>query len=413
MSVHVAPQFRSNLASVALLCDTGRDVVFSKDGVKIINAASQQTEYSGTRVGNTYQMRIRINGVSSQASQAIVVAVAKPASAQSPVPQQPQISKASQLLQYDLPVRILLWHCRLAHASASRLFEAVHKVHITGTGIPVETPLKDYDNAIAGCQSCALGKARLPPHHARPMPDNKSSSAPLEKIHYDIKTIRKRSWGNNYYAGIVVCDKTREKFCLPMPRRSDTSAKLTKFNREVTLLRQLSTSVIHLDRGGEQRGAEFQEYLANCRIKPEYTSPGDSAANGVAERAIEIIEGAANTMRIHGGLPTAAWAELYCTACFLESYLPTSANPGKKSPYEMRHNKPKDVSFLRTIGTEAIVYIMPKDRRAQEDRGLRGKLVGYSTTSRCYRVKMDGSGTVRESAHVTLNRLEVTCTHTS
>ena len=186
-----------------------------------------------------------------------------------------------------------------------------------------------------------------------------------------------------------------------MTRRSDTPSKLTKFDREVTRLRQLSTKVIHLDRGGEQRGADFQEYLASCRIRPEYTSPGDSAANGVAERAIEIIEGAANTMRIHGGLPTTAWAELYCTACFLESYLPTSANPGKKSPYEMRFNQPKDVSFLRTIGSEAILYIMPKDRRAQEDRGLRGKLVGYSTTSRCYRVKIDGSSSVRESAHVT------------
>jgi len=198
-----------------------------------------------------------------------------------------------------------------------------------------------------------------------------------------------------------VDDYTREKFALPMTRKSDTSAKLTKFDKEVVRPRQCTTKIIHLDRGGEQRGAEFQEYLANCRIKPQYTSPGDSAANGVAERAIEIVEGAANTMRIHGELPTTAWAELYCTACFLESYLPTSANPGKKSPYEMRHHQPKDVSFLRTVGTECVVYTMPKNRRAQEDRGLRGKLVGYSTLSRCYRVKIHGSGMIQESAHVT------------
>ena len=45
--------------------------------------------------------------------------------------------------------------------------------------------------------------------------------------------------------------------------------------------------------------------------------------------------------------------------------------------------------------------ILPISDSAQEDRGLRGKLVGYSTTSRCYHVKIDGSTTVRESAHVT------------
>ena len=129
LSVHVAPQFRSNLASVALLCDTGRDVVFSANGVKIVNPVTQQTEYHGSRVGNTYQMRIRIDGVSSQAS--LAFAVAKPASAQASVPQQPQISKASQLLQFDLPIRILLWHCRLAHASASRLGKARLPPHYT------------------------------------------------------------------------------------------------------------------------------------------------------------------------------------------------------------------------------------------------------------------------------------------
>ena len=389
MSVHVAPQFRSNLASVALLCDTGREIHFSKDGVKIVNPDTQQVEYNGDRVGNTYQLRIRLTGSSSHASQAVAQ------------PQEVTVTKASQLKRYDTPTLIRLWHCRFPHPSACRLYEAVHGVHITGTGIPTDTPLKVYEDAIAGCKSCALGKARLPPHHGKAVPDHKSTQAPLEKIHYDIKTINKRSWGNNFYAGIVVDDYTREKFCLPMTRKSDTSAKLTGFNKEVVRPRQCDTKAIHLDRGGEQRGAEFKDYLSNCRIKPEYTSPGDSAANGVAERAIEVVEGGANTMRVHGNLPTTAWAELYGSTCFLESYLPTSANPGKKSPYEMRHNKSKDVSFLRTIGTECVVYTMPKDRRAQEDRGLRGKLVGYSTTSRCYRVKIDGSTTIRESAHVT------------
>jgi len=129
-----------------------------------------------------------------------------------------------------------------------------------------------------------------------------------------------------------------------------------------------------------------------------YTSPGDSRGNGVAERA---IESGANTYRVHGGLSVAAWAELYDTTCFCENFLPTSANPDKKSPREMLHGEPQDVSFMRTPGTECVVFIHPKHRRAQEDRGVRGKLVGYSSESRTYRVKPHGSSRIMESAHVT------------
>ena len=304
------------------------------------------------------------------------------------------------LASFNVQTKIRLWHQRFPHPSAARLYEAIHGGHILGTGIPKDTPFQQYEEAIAGCKSCALGKARLSPHHAKKLPDNKSSTLPHQHLHFDIKTINKRSWGNNYYVGLLVDDFTREKTALPLRYKSEAAAALTAFNKEVTRPRQYTTKTIKVDRGGEQRGADFKDYLSKCRIQPQYTSPGDSAANGVAERSIEVVEGGANTMRIHGGLPAASWAELYSTTCFLESYLPTSANPGKKSPHEMRFQAPKDVSFLRTIGTECTVYTLPKHRRAQEDRGVNGKLVGYSTNSRCYRVKLPNSARIVESAFV-------------
>ena len=187
----------------------------------------------------------------------------------------------------DTPSKIRLWHQRFPHPSASRLYEAVHNEHIINTGIPIDTPLRVYEDALGDCVSCALGKARLTPHYARPVPTNKSSQQPLQKIHYDIKTISKPSWGNNYYTGIAVDDFTREKFSLPMRLKSDTAEKLTEFDNEVTKPRQCNTKHIHCDRGGEQRGAKFGNYLSTCKVQVEYTSPGDSAANGVAERAIE------------------------------------------------------------------------------------------------------------------------------
>ena len=118
------------------------------------------------------------------------------------------------------------------------------------------------------------------------------------------------------YAGILVDDFTREKFCLPIRHKSDTATALINFNMRVTLPRQCSTRSFRCDHAGEMRGLDFRMYLSQCRILPEYTSPGDSRGNGVAERTIEIIESSANTYRVHGGFSVAAWAELYQTTCF-------------------------------------------------------------------------------------------------
>ena len=59
---------------------------------------------------------------------------------------------------------------------------------------------------------CVKGKAKLPAHHRLPHSDNKHSNQPLERLHYDVKTINKRSWGNSLYAGLVVDDYILESY---------------------------------------------------------------------------------------------------------------------------------------------------------------------------------------------------------
>ena len=92
---------------------------------------------------------------------------------------------------------------------------------------------------------------------------------------------------------------------------------------EVTQPRQWNTKVIRLDRAGKHRGVSFKEYCASHQIKPDFNSPGDSRGNGIAERAIQAIEDAANTYRVQMDLPVAAWGELYNTACICTFYLPS------------------------------------------------------------------------------------------
>ena len=55
------------------------------------------------------------------------------------------------------------------------------------------------------------------------------------------------------------------------------------------------------------------------------------------------------SLRVHAGLPQAAWGELVSSACFIHKRLPTTANNDNESPYEIFHNAVPDLSVIRVI----------------------------------------------------------------
>ena len=88
-------------------------------------------------------------------------------------------------------------------------------------------------------------------------------------------------------------------------------------------------------------------------VKQELTNAKSPELNGVAERALGVIQNAALAARIqapiffpHVELPPSEthWAEAVHWACEALNRTATTANPGSKSPYEMWHGKPAPAS---------------------------------------------------------------------
>ena len=383
--VAVAPDFDTNLLSVAQLTKQGVNVEFTDKSVIIKDRATAAPLYTGPRVGDSYQMRIKLPHKVHTRGRANFGS-----------------RKDTAIKHLNNKQLIMLWHRRLPHPSASRLHRAVHKYHITGTGINVNTPIGVYQEVISQCAACAKGKARLPAHHRTDPPTHKRSTAPGERLHYDEKTINKRSYGYNIYTGIMVDDYSRKCWSLPMRTKADSPAKVATFQQDEILPNQWNTKVFRMDRAGEHTGDAMKKVCAKFQIKPEFNSPGDSRGNGVAERHIEIVEQGANTYRVQGHLPVAAWAELYNTTCVGINYLPNAANPDMQSATQMlRNGQSQDVSFMRTPGCKCMVFTHPKDRRPQEDRGVECRFLGYDLDNRCYRAKPPGSARIMESKYVT------------
>jgi hypothetical protein len=76
---------------------------------------------------------------------------------------------------------------------------------------------------------------------------------------------------------------------------------------------------------------------------------------------------------------------------------------GSKTPKEMFTGKEPKVSHLRIFGCPVYVYV-PKDKRSKLDPlGNKGIFVGYSETSKAYRVYIPGHKQVEISRDVTFD----------
>ena len=104
---------------------------------------------------------------------------------------------------------------------------------------------------------------------------------------------------------------------------------------------------VRSDNGREFFGGAFGELCRKRCIKQEFTPADSPKYNGVAERALGLINDAAAAARIQAtelypGAPDypSLWAEAASWACHALNCTATTANPGDKSPYEMWYGSP-------------------------------------------------------------------------
>nr|GFC56153.1 hypothetical protein [Tanacetum cinerariifolium] len=110
------------------------------------------------------------------------------------------------------------------------------------------------------------------------------------------------------------------------------------------------------------------------RIKREFSVPITPQQNGIAERKNRTFIEAARTMLVDSLLPIPVWAEAVNTACYVQNRVLVTKRHNK-TPYELLHGK--------------------FDRKVDE-----GFLVGYSVSSKAFRVFNSRTHIVQETLHV-------------
>ncbi|GJS89568.1 retrovirus-related pol polyprotein from transposon TNT 1-94 [Tanacetum coccineum] len=161
---------------------------------------------------------------------------------------------------------------------------------------------------------------------------------------------------------------------------------------------------IRTDNGTEFVNQTLREYYENVGISPETSVARSTQQNGVVERRNRTLIDAARTMLIYAKAPLFLWAKAVTTACYTQNGSMIH-HRHSKTPYELLHDKPPDLSYLHVFGalcyltndSENLGKLQPKD-----DIGI---FISYAPTKKAFRIYNRRTRRIIETIHVDFDEL--------
>jgi transposase InsO family protein len=360
-NVYLVNGLKYNLLSVSQLCDSGNNVRFNKKRCIVCRDDTGEVILTAYRYNNIY-------AVSAD-----------------------QVVQGSLTCLKALTDDPRLWHRRLGHVSPHTLQKLVSKGLVRGL------PEMDF-KGIDMCKACTRGKQTRSSFKPKKVV---SSSRPLELLHMDLcGPMRVKSPNGKKYMLVVVDDFSRYTWVAFLKEKSEALFEFSKLCKELQTLRNEPIVSIRSDHGREFDQLQFDLFCAKYGISHNFSAPRTPQQNGVVERKNRTLEDMARTMLLENALPKTYWAEAVNTAnyilnrCLIRSIL-------KKTPYELFKGRKPLISYFKPFGCTCFVHNNGKDNLGKFDaRSDEGIFLGYSTSSKAYRIFNKRTQVVEESIHV-------------
>ncbi|KAJ3702073.1 hypothetical protein LUZ61_005778 [Rhynchospora tenuis] len=172
-----------------------------------------------------------------------------------------------------------------------------------------------------------------------------------------------------------------------------------KFCNRVENEKGLKISIIRSDHGREFENAKFDELCIERGYKQEFSAPRTPQQNGVVERKNRTLQELARTMLHEFAVPKFLWAEAVNTACHVVNRACIRSKL-KKTPFELWFGRTPNISYFRVFGSKCFVLDETPKVTKFDAKSTTGIFVGYSSTSKAYRVYLPSSRVVVESVNV-------------
>jgi hypothetical protein len=182
--------------------------------------------------------------------------------------------------------------------------------------------------------------------------------------------------GFRYYV-IFIDDPSHKTWIFFMKNKDEVLSKFVEFEALVENQTSKKIKALRSDNEGEYISNAFRDLCGKEGIRRELTAPHNPRQNGVDERKSHIIMGVDKAMLHDQGLPMFLWDEACNTAMFLHN----------RSPHKVLGKKP-DVSHFGIFGSLVYCHVPSESRKKLEPTVVKGIFVGYSETTKAYRVYM-------------------------
>ncbi|GKD98645.1 retrovirus-related pol polyprotein from transposon TNT 1-94, partial [Tanacetum coccineum] len=218
--------------------------------------------------------------------------------------------------------------------------------------------------------ACERGKSKKASHPPKLVPSDHSK---LELLHMDLcGPMRVASINGKKYILVIVDDYSRYTWVYFLHSKDETPEIIKKFIAQAQL-----------------------NYKAKvCKIRTD----------NVVERRNRTLVEAARTMLIFSRLPEFLWAEAVATTCFTQnrSIIHTRHN---KTPYELLRGRKPNVEYFHMFGSLCYPTNDRDDLGKMKPKADIGVFIGYSETSRGFRIYNRRTKKIMETIHVKFDEL--------
>lgn len=267
-----------------------------------------------------------------------------------------------------------VWHKRLGHFHHAAVLNMQRKELAQG--------LPHLDSELPSCEACQYGKqARLPFKQA-----SWRATEKLQLIHTDLAGPQRiASLNESKYYIIFIDDFTRMCWIYFLKSKSEVAGVFWRFKQWIEKQSGCMIQVLRSDNGKEYTSEQFTTFCEGAGIEHQFTAPYTPQQNGVSERKNRTIMEMVRCMLHEKGLPKEYWAEAANTAVFLLNRLPTKAVDGK-TPFEAWYGYKPLLKNIKIFGCLCFTYVPQIKRDKLDKKAEPGIFVGYSSTSKAYRV---------------------------
>ncbi|GJU90483.1 putative ribonuclease H-like domain-containing protein [Tanacetum coccineum] len=286
--------------------------------------------------------------------------------------------------------RITALHRRLGHVN----FKNINK--LVKENLVRDLPLKRFENDQT-CVACLKGKQHRASCKTKAF---NPITKPLFMLHMDLfGPTFVSSLMHKKYCLVVTDDYSRFSWVFFLTTKDETSEILKNFIKEVENLVDKKVKIIRSDNGTEFKNKVMDEFCREKGIKREYSVARTPQQNGVAERKNRTLIEAARTMLADSKLPTTFWAEAVSTACYVQNRV-LIVKPHNKTPYELFRGIKPAIGFMKPFGCH-VTILNTLDKLGKFDgKSDEGFFVGYSLSSKAFRVYNIRTRKVQENLHI-------------